>query len=160
MDAGRLQGQAPVKASSKKRCISANLCRTLDELPPDSIQHYLVQMELHKKFSIPFACLIMALMGLPLGMHAKGGKSWGVAVALVVFLGYYLMLSAAWSFGETGDYPPAVGMWGPELYFGGHRPGAVPPGGQGKARGVGRIRRQLARDDQTDIVGPQGPPRS
>ena len=117
VDAGRLQAGTR-QSKLEKEMYFGELVQTLDELPPDSIQHYLVQMELHKKFSIPFACLIMALMGLPLGMHAKGGKSWGVAVALVVFLGYYLMLSAAWSFGETGDYPPAVGMWAPNFILG------------------------------------------
>ena len=75
-------------------------------------------MELQKKFSLPFACLVMALVGLPLGIHTKRGRSWGVAVALVVFLAYYLLLSAAWSFGESGYYPPFVGMWVPNVVFG------------------------------------------
>ncbi len=79
---------------------------------------HLIQMELHKKFSLPFACLVMALIGLPLGTHSRSGRSWGVAVALGAFLAYYLMLSAAWSFGETGSYPPLVGMWMPNLVFG------------------------------------------
>lgn len=117
VDAERLRA-GPRKGKFEKEMTVGELMEMLDELPPDSIQHYLVQMELHKKFSIPFACLIMGLMGLPLGMHAKGGKSWGVAVALVVFLGYYLLLSAAWSFGETGEYPPVVGMWAPNVLLG------------------------------------------
>ena len=74
-------------------------------------------MELQKKFSLPFACLVMALIGLPLGIGSKSGRSWGVAVALVVFLAYYLLLSAAWSFGEGGFYPPIVGMWVPNIVF-------------------------------------------
>ncbi|MBU4574764.1 MAG: LptF/LptG family permease, partial [Desulfarculus sp.] len=67
--------------------------------------------------SLPFACLVMALIGLPLGIGSKSGRSWGVAVALVVFLAYYLLLSAAWSFGEGGYYPPIVGMWVPNIVF-------------------------------------------
>lgn len=81
-------------------------------------RRYLIQMELYKKFSLPFACLVMALIGLPLGTHSRSGRSWGVAVALGAFLAYYLMLSAAWSFGETGSYPPIVGMWMPNIVFG------------------------------------------
>lgn len=117
VDAARLTAGSR-QSKLEKEMYFGELVEMLNELPPDSIQHYLVEMELHKKFSVPFACLVMALMGLPLGMHAKGGKSWGVAVALAVFLGYYLMLSAAWSFGETGDYPPAVGMWAPNFILG------------------------------------------
>lgn len=102
----------------EKEMYFGELLEQLDKLPKDSIRYYLVQMEVYKKFSVPFACLIMALIGLPLGMHSRGGRSWGVAIALVVFLSYYLMLSAAWSFGETGDYPPALGMWLPNLLLG------------------------------------------
>jgi len=94
------------------------LLEALDKHPAGSKRHYLISMELQKKFSLPFACLVMALIGLPLGTHFRSGKSWGVAVALVVFLAYYMMLSAAWSFGETGAYPPVVGMWMPNLVFG------------------------------------------
>lgn len=38
-------------------------------------------------------------------------------MALIVFLAYYLLLSAAWSFGEGGYYPPVVGMWVPNIVF-------------------------------------------
>jgi lipopolysaccharide export system permease protein len=97
----------------------------LDELlaemakhPPGSKKRYLIQMELQKKFSLPFACFVLSLIALPLGTHTRSGRSWGVSVALSVFLLYYLMLSAAWSFGESGMYPPVVGMWMPNIVFG------------------------------------------
>lgn len=83
-----------------------------------SKRYYLLDMELQKKFTLPFSCLVMALIGLPLGTHSRSGRSWGVAVALVVFFSYYLMLSAAWSFGVSGSYPPQIGMWVPNLIFG------------------------------------------
>jgi lipopolysaccharide export system permease protein len=85
---------------------------------PGSKKLYLLQMELHKKFSLPFACFVLSLIALPLGTHTRSGRSWGVSVALGVFLLYYLMLSAAWSFGESGMYPPIVGMWMPNVVFG------------------------------------------
>ena len=37
---------------------------------------------------------------------------------MLFFLFYYLMLSAGWVFGETGSYPPLVGMWAPNLVVG------------------------------------------
>lgn len=83
-----------------------------------SKRYYLLDMELQKKFTLPFSCLVMALIGLPLGTHSRSGRSWGVAVALVVFFSYYLMLSAAWSFGVSGSYPPQIGMWVPNVIFG------------------------------------------
>ena len=94
------------------------LLAELDKHPPGSKRHYLIQMELLKKFSLPFACFVMSLIALPLGTHSRSGRSWGVSVALGVFLLYYFMLSAAWSFGESGMYPPIVGMWMPNVVFG------------------------------------------
>ncbi|MCB2189649.1 MAG: LPS export ABC transporter permease LptF [Deltaproteobacteria bacterium] len=100
----------------EKEMYLSELWAAVDNAPPDSRKRYLAAMELHKKFSVPFACVILGFIGMPLGLgYSSGGRSWGVAVALVIFLGYYLMLSAAWSFGETGAYPVAVGMWTPNV---------------------------------------------
>ncbi len=102
----------------EKEMYLGELWSEMQKAPPHSKRRYLLEMELYKKFSIPFACLVMALIGLPLGTHSRSGRSWGVAVALAAFLVYYLMLSTAWSLGETGVYPPIVGMWMPNLIFG------------------------------------------
>lgn len=93
------------------------LLAEMDKHPPRSKQHNLLDMELQKKFTLPFSCLVMALIGLPLGTHTRSGRSWGVAVALAVFFSYYLMLSAAWSYGVSGSYPPRLGMWLPNIIF-------------------------------------------
>jgi lipopolysaccharide export system permease protein len=85
---------------------------------PGSRRYYLLDMEMQKKFTLPFSCLVMALIGLPLGIHSRSGRSWGVAVAMVIFFSYYIMLSAAWSFGAQGIYPPKIGMWVPNAIFG------------------------------------------
>jgi len=118
VDASTLAAAHQRTTKHEKEMYVGELLAEMDKLPADSMQYYLIEMEMHKKFSVPFACLVMALIGLPLGMHSRGGRSWGVAIALVVFLGYYLMLSAAWSFGKSGDYPPLVGMWAPNLLLG------------------------------------------
>ena len=113
-------GFMSAKRTSKheKEMYLGELLAELDRLPAGDKKRYQVEMELHKKFALPFACFVMALIALPLGTHSKSGRSWGVAVALGVFLLYYLLLSAAWSFGETGLYPPLLGMWVPNLVFG------------------------------------------
>jgi lipopolysaccharide export system permease protein len=117
LDAGAFVAKQRASKHEKEMYVS-ELLAELKKAPPNSKRYYLVDMELQKKFSLPFACLVMALIGLPLGIHSKSGRSWGVAVALVVFLSYYLLLSAAWSLGESGFYPPVVGMWVPNIVFG------------------------------------------
>jgi lipopolysaccharide export LptBFGC system permease protein LptF len=45
-----------------------------------------MESELHKRVSIPFACLLFGLIGAPLGIRrTRSGKSAGIAIALLCF---------------------------------------------------------------------------
>ncbi|MBW1615277.1 MAG: LPS export ABC transporter permease LptF [Deltaproteobacteria bacterium] len=78
--------------------------------------YYSLLIEIHKKFALPFACIALGLLAIPLGIQAKNiKKSFGVAGGLLVFILYYLLLSAGVVFGEAGIYPPALGMWTPNF---------------------------------------------
>jgi len=96
------------------------LLDTLNKAGKKDNRYYLTLMEFHKKFSLPFSCLFLALLAVPLGIQSRHAKrSFGIGLGLIFFLLYYLMLSAGWVFGETGAYPPLVGMWVPNLVMGG-----------------------------------------
>jgi len=83
-------------------------------------QYYVTLMEFHKKFSISFACFVLGLLAIPLGVQSKSAKrSFGLGLGLISFLFYYLMLSAGTVFGEAGKYPPMIGMWVPNIVTGG-----------------------------------------
>ncbi len=82
-------------------------------------QYYLTLMEFHKKFSLPFSCLALGLLAIPLGMQTRSTKkSFGLIIGLIMFFLYYMMLSAGWVFGEAGIYPPMIGMWVPNVVMG------------------------------------------
>jgi len=73
-------------------------------------------MRFHKMFSIPFACLVLGFLAMPLGMQAKRvSKSYGLGLGLVFFMLYYLLLSAGSVFGESGRLPPIAAVWMPNL---------------------------------------------
>ncbi len=92
----------------------------LDQSQVHDDRYYLTLMEFHKKFSLPFSCLFLALLAVPLGVQSRHARrSFGIGLGLIFFLLYYLMLSAGWVFGETGAYPPVIGMWVPNLVMGG-----------------------------------------
>ncbi len=83
-------------------------------------QYYLTLMEFHKKFAIPFSCMALGLLAMPLGIQSKSAKrSFGIGLGLFFFLAYYLILSAGFVFGEAGSYPPIIGMWAPNIVMGG-----------------------------------------
>jgi len=77
-------------------------------------------MELHEKFSVPFACLSLGILAFPLGIQSASlRKSSGFSLGISFFLFYYFLLAAGWSAGETGNYPPILGMWLPNVIMGG-----------------------------------------
>jgi len=83
-------------------------------------KYYNALMELHKKFSIPIACFALGLLAVPLGIQSGSTKkSFGLVLGMILFLIYYLLLTAGLVFGETGVCPPVMGMWFPNIAMGG-----------------------------------------
>ena len=79
----------------------------------------LYTMEAHKRLSLPLACIVLGLAAVPLGVQFRSkGRNLGVTIGLIVFLIYYVMMSAGLSFGESGWYPPALAMWTPNIVLG------------------------------------------
>ncbi len=73
-------------------------------------------VEIHKKFALPFACLIFVLVGLPLGVSTrKGGRTSGFTVSVAIILVYYILITAGEEMAMTGRIAPWLGMWGPNL---------------------------------------------
>jgi lipopolysaccharide export system permease protein len=83
-------------------------------------KYYSVWVAYHQKFSIPFACLALGLLAVPLGVQSSSSrKSAGLGIGLMAFLVYYLLLSAGLVFSEAGNLTPVIGMWMPNLVMGG-----------------------------------------
>jgi LPS export ABC transporter permease LptG len=82
----------------------------------DRETYNLAHVEIHKKFAIPFACLVFGVVGLPLGLtNRRGGKSSGFSLSIAIILFYYVMMNNGEHLAEVGKIPPWVGMWTPNL---------------------------------------------
>ncbi len=69
-------------------------------------------IELNKKLSIPFACVVFGIIGVPLGVRAhRSAKARGFTVGLFTVLFYYVLQLAGEALAETGAIPPAAGAW-------------------------------------------------
>ena len=56
---------------------------------------------------------------MPLGVQSMTmGRSFGLFTGIMLFMLYYLILSIGSVFGETGAYPPIIGMWMPNIVLG------------------------------------------
>jgi LPS export ABC transporter permease LptG/LPS export ABC transporter permease LptF len=83
-------------------------------------QRNLAQVEIHKKFSIPVACLVFGLFALPLGINnRRGGKASGFALSIAVLILYYVLLNNGEEAARFGRIPPWLAMWSPNLLLAG-----------------------------------------
>jgi lipopolysaccharide export system permease protein len=74
------------------------------------------RVELHRKLSIPFACLVFAALGVPLGIQpSRAVHSRGFSVSLVLIFSYYLLMTLGQNLGERGTLPPSVAVWLPNV---------------------------------------------
>jgi len=73
-------------------------------------------VEIHKKFSIPVACILFALLGAPLGvMSKKGGFAVSTSLSFGFFLIYYVLLIGGEEMADRNILSPSIGMWSPNL---------------------------------------------
>jgi lipopolysaccharide export system permease protein len=75
-----------------------------------------IESELHKRLSLPFACILFGLIGAPLGIRrTRSGKSAGIGLALLVFLVYYILLASGTNLSSTGKLSPVIAYWMPNV---------------------------------------------
>ncbi|MBI2506411.1 MAG: LptF/LptG family permease [Candidatus Latescibacteria bacterium] len=76
-------------------------------------------VEIHKKFSIPFACVVFVLLGAPLGaLLRRRGAAVSVGISLAFFWNYWMFLIGGEELADRGLLSPALSMWAPNLVFG------------------------------------------
>lgn len=76
-------------------------------------------VEIHKKYSIPFACIVFVLIGAPLGtMTRKGGFGVAAGISLGFFLVYWAFLIGGEKLSDRDLLSPFWGMWSANILFG------------------------------------------
>jgi lipopolysaccharide export system permease protein len=116
----RPASKANRKPKRSKEMTTSELNRYVNNSSTDDSRYFRVLLELQRRFSIPFGCFALGLLAVPLGVQSKSRKrSFGLVLGLIFFLFYYLLMSAGKVYGETGAYPPVIGMWLPNFVMGG-----------------------------------------
>jgi len=76
------------------------------------------EVEIHKKYAIPFACIVFVLIGAPLAIRfPRGGPGMVIAISLAIFGIYYVSLIGGESLGDKGKVAPFWGPWAPNILF-------------------------------------------
>ena len=70
------------------------------------------ETEWHRKFTLSLACILLFLVGAPLGaIVKKGGLGIPIAVAIALFIIYYIISITGQRLGTSLILPPYIGMW-------------------------------------------------
>jgi LPS export ABC transporter permease LptF/LPS export ABC transporter permease LptG len=90
-----------------------------EEMRAQGISPHNQVMEIHKKFSIPVACFVFALLGLALGASSrKDGKLAAFVLGIGVIFSYYVVMYGGEALAK-GHYLPAwLAMWLPNFLLG------------------------------------------
>jgi LPS export ABC transporter permease LptG len=75
--------------------------------------------EIHKRLSLPTACLVFALLGVAFGIsNVRTGRSFGLFLGLAFTIGYYLLALSGQHAAAAGKLPVWLGIWQANLVMG------------------------------------------
>ena len=75
-------------------------------------------IELNQRFALPLACIMLALVGIPLGVTSrKGGKSSAYVVTVLVAFLYYMSYASLLGLARSGRVAVPVAAWTPGTVY-------------------------------------------
>lgn len=78
-----------------------------------------LEVEIQKKYAIPFACVVFSFLALGLGVSSKkGGRSSAYAVSIGIILVYYIFLIGGERLGDAEKVSPWMAAWGGNVSMG------------------------------------------
>jgi lipopolysaccharide export system permease protein len=106
-------------ALTEARITSSQVATSLFRI--ESVQKQIDQywVEIHKKFSIPAACVVFVLLGVPLGIMARrGGFGTAATLSLGFFVLYWACLIGGEKLADRDILEPWLGMWAANIIIG------------------------------------------
>jgi lipopolysaccharide export system permease protein len=95
---------------------TGDLWRQAQQAAPPAQRWSLI--ELHRRFALSTACIVLALVGIPLGLSSKkGGKSAGFVLTILLVFAYYSASLIGVSLAKEGRLSPALGVWLADILF-------------------------------------------
>ena len=102
-----------------------------DRMSYEQLKRYIVQLrasgfyvvpymvQLQRKIAFPFVTVIMTLLAIPFAVTiGRSGALYGIGVAIVLGIGYWIMLSVFAAVGAGGLISPVLAAWAPNILFG------------------------------------------
>ncbi|MGZ3922797.1 MAG: LptF/LptG family permease [Flavisolibacter sp.] len=91
---------------------SVNAQSVMDQDVPQKKSLWSYEVEWHKKLMLSFSCIVLFLIGAPLGsIIRKGGLGSPLIFAIVFFMLFYFSSTSGEKAAREGSLPPYIGMW-------------------------------------------------
>lgn len=75
-------------------------------------------VELNYRLALPVACLVLALVAVPIGLISrKGGKAFGLMLSILLVFIYYMLMASGLNLAKEGRLNPIVGLWMGNVVF-------------------------------------------
>jgi lipopolysaccharide export system permease protein len=79
-----------------------------------------INVEIQKRLSFPFACMVFGILGVAVGSFwRRGGKSYGFILSLVIVFVYYICMHLGENIAKSGMALTFIGIWLPNFLLGG-----------------------------------------
>ena len=118
-----LSVDSPLKTGSKadkpeKDLALSELEARIVELKGDRLSQAAYKVEWHKRFAIPLAALVFALVAFPLAVRShRGGRSIALVGSLAILVAYYVVLTSLEGPALRTRVPPWIAIWTPNILF-------------------------------------------
>ncbi|MGM9572149.1 MAG: LPS export ABC transporter permease LptG [bacterium] len=95
------------------------LIQRIAVLKMQKVDSRVYEVNLHRHFSIPFACFVFTLIGAPLGLKPnRSGSSVGLGLSIIIIFIYYVVMMVSGALGEGGALLPWLSAWLPNIFLG------------------------------------------
>ena len=102
-----------------KEMLFGQLLNTIAQSEAHTKQKHDALIELHRRLSVPFACVVFSFLALPLSLQIRGAQhSHGCALTMAVLFTYYLLLTVGEALGKKAVLPPGIALWLPNIILG------------------------------------------
>lgn len=106
-------------ARGEREMTIAELQARVAELQARNLPYHNPVIEIHKKFSIPIACLVFAVLAVGLGVtNRRDGKLASFVLGLAVIFTYYVIMFGAHAMAKGALIPAWSAMWLPNIVLG------------------------------------------
>ncbi|MBI3946553.1 MAG: LptF/LptG family permease [Armatimonadetes bacterium] len=92
----------------------ADLRQAIRELTKNGMPTGALEVQLHQRFAVPFAAVVFAMVGLPLGLRRqRTGSSMGLGLSVLIIFGYYIVWNYLGQLGKGDAMDPFLAAWIP-----------------------------------------------